>query len=144
MVLDVNMLGLRGCHGVGRKRNGTLVVLKSSDRSSEGKTNNGKDLTEEHGFWSGSNKGHVLGLGGRQGDTLLESTAPRNGAGRHHSDEAGARAAVNAVGKGGVLPNEGLKRNRAVEGEAELSSSFQRRSGGHAWLVPSDGMSESS
>jgi hypothetical protein len=108
VVLDVSMFGLRGCHGVDRKGNAALVVLKGSGGSNEGKTNSGKELTEEHGFLRESNKGHVFGLGGRQGDTLLEFFAPRNGATRHHSDEAGARAAVNAIGKGGVLPDEGL------------------------------------
>jgi hypothetical protein len=123
VVLDVDIFGLRSCHGVGRKGNATFVVLEGSGRSNEGKTNSAKELTEKHGFLRGSNKGHVLGLGGRKGDTLLESTAPRNEDTKNHSDEAGARVAVNAVGKGGVLPDEGLKRDGAVEGEAELSGS---------------------
>ena len=123
MVLDVNVLGLRGGHGVGSKGNAALVVLKGGSRANDGKTNSGKELTEVHGFLIGGGEGHVFELGGRESDAFLESTAPRSGATRHHSDEAGAGAVVDAVGEGGVLRDEGLKRDGAVEGEGVVFGS---------------------
>ncbi len=123
MVLDVNVLGLGGCHGVGGKGDAALVVLKGGDRADDGETNNGKKLTKKHSFLRGCSEGHVLGLGSREGNTFLEFTAPRNGATKHHIDEAGAGVVVNAVSEGGVLPDEGIKRDGAVEGEAVVSGS---------------------
>ncbi len=65
----------------------------------------------------GGSEGHVLGLGGRKSSTFLKFDAHGDRATGHHRDEAGARAAVDVVGKG-VLPNEKCCRDRYNKGEA--------------------------
>jgi hypothetical protein len=117
VIFNVDVLGLRGCHVVGSHGDTTLVVLEGSCWASEGRNNCGKELAKEHIFLRGSNEGHVLSLGGRKSNTFLKFVAPGDKATGHHRDEAGARAAVDAVGKGGVLPNEKCCRDRCSEGE---------------------------
>ncbi len=52
----------------------------------------------------------------------MKFAAPRDKATGHHINEAGARAVVNAIGKGGVLPDEKLCRDRTGKGDVVLLS----------------------
>ena len=85
VVFDVNVLGLGSSYGVGGKRDAAIVVLEGGGRAGNGKANSGKKLTEKHSFLRRSGKGHVLGLGGGEGNALLESAAPRDGRGHQTS-----------------------------------------------------------
>ena len=112
VVLDVDVFGLRGSHVVGRKSDASLVVLKGGSRANDGKTNDGKKQTEKHGMLRRRSKSYVFGLGCRESNAFLESTAPRDMTTRHHGDEASTRAAIDAIGEGRVLPYERLQRDK--------------------------------
>ena len=49
---------------------------------------------------------------------MLELAAPRYRAAGHHGNEAGAGAAVNSIGKGGILPDEEVGADVGAEGDA--------------------------
>ena len=118
VVLDVDVFGLRGSHVVGSKSDAALVVLKGGSGASDGKTNGGKKLTEKHGLLRRRSKSHVFGLGCKESNVVLESTAPRDRTTRHHGDEAITGAAIDVIGEGRVLPYERLRRDKTGEGEA--------------------------
>ena len=115
VVLDVDVFGLRGSHVVGSKSDASLVVLKGGSRANDGKTNGGKKLTEKHGLLRRRSKSHVFGLGCRESNAFLESTASRDMTTRHHGDEANMRAAIDAICEGRVLPYERLQRTGKCE-----------------------------
>jgi hypothetical protein len=116
VIFDVDVLRLRGDHVVGSKGNATLVVLNGGGWVNNGKTKRRKKLPKKHGFLRIRCKGQVFGLGGRESNAFFESSAPRNMTTRHHSDKASAGAAINTIGKGRVLPNKRLDRDKTGEG----------------------------
>jgi len=102
------------------ERNAVIVVPKDSGWASDGRANSGKELAKKHDFLREGSEGHVLGLGSGENDTLLNFVAPRDMTTGRHINEASAGTAVNAIGKGGVLPYEELCRDRISKDEAVL------------------------
>ncbi len=75
-------------------------------------------MAKERDFLRGGSYSHLIGLGSGESDALLKLTAPGDRAAGHHRDEAGARAAVDTIVKGGVLRDKKFCRNRSDKGEA--------------------------